>query len=413
MPSGHRELTIESVVAGGDGLARDEGRVVFVAGALPGERVRAAVVEEHTGYAKAALIEVLDAAPARIAPPCPHVAEGCGGCGWQHVDPAAQPTLKASIVADALRRVGHVAVPTVTPGPVLPPFGYRTTLRGAVLGGRIGLRHHRGHDVVVLEHCLVAHPRLDELVSSGRFGTAREVTLRVGAATGERLAIIDPDVGPGVELPEDVRVVGRRALRRGRRVWIHDEVAGRRWRISADAFFQTRTDGAGALVDAVRTAIGGAAEHRVPVVDLYAGVGLLGGAATGADSPLTAVESGASAAADARTNLVDRDATVLKMDVARWRPAPAGVVIADPSRAGVGRAVVERIAATGAARVVLVGCDAATFARDAGLLTAAGYGLGAVTLVDLFPHTPHVEVVGRFDRSSNHRAGAEQQPVRP
>jgi 23S rRNA (uracil1939-C5)-methyltransferase len=118
-----------------------------------------------------------------------------------------------------------------------------------------------------------------------------------------------------------------------------------------------------------------------------------------------AVEGTASAIRDAQVNLADLDeVTIVKADVARWRPSPADLVVADPARSGLGRAGAERVAATGARRVVLVSCDAASLGRDAGLLAGHGYRLVEATLVDLFPHTPHVEVVSRFDRHPDRSA---------
>ena len=134
------------------------------------------------------------------------------------------------------------------------------------------------------------------------------------------------------------------------------------------------------------------------MVDLYGGVGLFA-ACLGAGMHVSLVESSRSSVADARHNLSDLDAKVIRVPAGRWRPDPADIVVADPPRAGLGADVVRRIAATNAARVVLVGCDAAGFGRDAGLLRDAGYELRSTTLVDLFPHTPHVELVGRFDRN--------------
>ncbi|HEY8547220.1 MAG TPA: TRAM domain-containing protein, partial [Acidimicrobiales bacterium] len=114
-------LAITDVAVGGDGLARDaEGRVVLVRGALPGETVRAELVAERRDHARAVAVEIVDPAAERVAPPCPLEALGCGGCGWQHVDPAAQRRLKAAMVAASLRRLGGVADPVVDPGPELP-----------------------------------------------------------------------------------------------------------------------------------------------------------------------------------------------------------------------------------------------------------------------------------------------------
>ena len=140
------ELEAAGVAVGGEAVARGgDGRVVFVTGALPGERVTVELTEERARFARARVVDVLDPSPDRVAPPCPAVGRGCGGCGWQHVAVSRQRALKAEIVADTLRRLGHVPDPTVTHGPDLPATGYRTNVRVAVEGGRVGFRrHHHG-----------------------------------------------------------------------------------------------------------------------------------------------------------------------------------------------------------------------------------------------------------------------------
>jgi 23S rRNA (uracil1939-C5)-methyltransferase len=393
------ELDVEQLVAGGDGLARPAGRrVVFVRGALPGERVRARVVEQHRGFERAELVAVITGSAGRVEPPCPAVEWGCGGCDLQHAAPSAQPAMKAAAVTDALRRLGHLDDPTVAIGPLLPADGFRTTVRTAVEHGRAGFRRHHSHEVVTIDHCLVAHPLVDELIREGRFGDAEEATLRIGAATGERMAIVAP-TAEDVALPDDVIVVGADELLAKRRAWIHEEVAGRRWRISAQSFFQTRPDGAAAVADAVVRAAG---DDLVGarVVDAYAGVGLLSAAALvgGGAGSVLAVERSASSVVDARVNLADLDVRIVRSAVERWRPSNADLVIADPARAGLGAKAVDVLAATRARVVVLVSCDAASLGRDAALLAGHGLRFEQAELVDLFPHSHHVEVVARFAR---------------
>ena len=392
------EVAVHDVATGGDGIAKaPDGRIVFVRGGIPGDTVSVLVDEDRPRMLHGHVGAVVDPSVDRVAPPCAHVAEGCGGCGWQHVSLDAQRRFKVRIAEESLRRIGHIDG-TIALGAVLPAGGHRTTVRLLVENGRAAFRAQASHDPITVERCLVVHPALDELLAGASFGGADEVTLRVGAATGERLAILAPSVPADLDLPADVRVVGSDELAAGRRAWFSDAVGERTFRISAGSFFQTRTDGAEALVDAVRAA-GEGSWGGGRLVDLYGGVGLFAGC-LGEGMAVTLVEGSRSAVADARHNLADRDARFVRVDAARWRPSPAELVVADPPRSGLGRPVVDAIAGTGAGRVVLVSCDAASFGRDAGLLAAAGYGLHSTTLVDLFPHTPHVELVSRFDREA-------------
>jgi 23S rRNA (uracil1939-C5)-methyltransferase len=363
--------------------------VVLCEGGLPGERLTVDVVDSRRDFVRVRVREVLVAARERVAPPCPHVAEGCGGCTWQHVAAGAQPRLKADIVADALRHLGHLAVVPVV-GPGLPLAGYRTSVHLGVDGdGRPAYRRRHAHATVAVGSCLVAHPLLEELLVESRFPGARTVKLRVGAHTGERLAVADrlsapPQVPAGTMTSAGAAVV--------------EEIAGRRWRLSASSFAQSGPDAWEAIIGAVRRAARGAAGGTV--VDLYAGAGVLGGAVVAADGGrLVAVESHAAAVRDARANLADLPARVVHAEVARARlglRSPPDLVVADPARAGLGPSAARAVAALGAPVVVLVSCDPASLARDARLLGSAGYRLEAVEVLDLFPGTFHVEAVSRF-----------------
>jgi 23S rRNA (uracil1939-C5)-methyltransferase len=212
-----------------------------------------------------------------------------------------------------------------------------------------------------------------------------------------------------VELPADLAsgttVIGEDELAAGTRAWLHEVVGGRRLRVSARSFFQTRPDGAAALVDVVRRLGGDELGGARRAVDAYAGVGLFGALAVPPAARLIAVESSASSVADARHNLTgDADAarpgttTVVRSRVERWRPSAADVVIADPARTGLGRDAAAVLGRTGAGVVLLVSCDAGALGRDAGLLAGHGFRHEASVVVDLFPHTHHVEVVSRFAR---------------
>ena len=395
MDGGYLDLEPTGMAAGGDAIARDgDGRVVFVSGALPGERVRARVVQAKKDFARAEVVEVVASSPDRVEPPCAARAAGCGGCPWQHVSGDAQPALKLAIVEDALGRIGRFAsdgLPPIT-SPPLVERPLRTSARLGVLpDGRVGQRRRGGNDVVGTSACLAAHPLLEELIVHGRFAFVDggdDVVLRVGVASGERA------VSSAVAVPDDV-VVGEGAV-------VHESVAGAWLQVSLGSFFQSGPVAAGALVAAVDRAVGDALVGG-HLVDAYAGVGLFGatvGASRGAR--VTSIESDPVANGDARVNLAEVDAVVVEGEVGRWRPRPGepavDVVVADPARSGLGRPGAAAVVAAGAPRVVLVSCDPASLARDARLLVDAGWDLRGVELVDAFPDTFHVEAVGRFDR---------------
>ena len=432
-------VTVQALANGGEGVGRlADGRAVFVPGVLPGETARVELTGLKARYARATLIELLVASPDRVVPPCTWQQAGCGGCDLMHLRTDAQHRAKVQLAREALQRLGRLVDPEVHAGPVLPSVAVRTTVRVAVQHGRAAFRRRAGHELIEVGDCQVAHPALAALIAEGRFGSAREATLRVGAATGERLVVLDHgDGGPhpggrgdtgtrraarrgtprrsvsrtrGVELPDDVLVVDAAELGPGSAGLgtsggsgvgpaIHEVIAGRRWRISAGSFFQTSAVGAEALVAAVAAAArppaGSPSARRV--LDAYSGVGLLT-AAIGPDAAVVSVESNPSSVADALVNLADRHAEVVQARFERWRPTTVDLAVADPARRGLGRVAAEILAATDAPVIVLVSCDLAALGRDSGDLVALGYDHAGSTVLDLFPHTSHAEVVTRFER---------------
>ncbi len=382
-------VTVERLVAGGSGLGRlADGRVVFVDGTLAGERVRAEILSEARDYVTASVSEVSVASPDRRPPPCPAVAVGCGGCAWQHLEPSAQLAAKVGIVAESLARTARLTDCVVSAGRAVPADAYRTTVRAAVApDGRLGLRARRSHHVVPFDHCLVVHPLLDEMLVSVRVDGPREVSARVSAATQERTIM-----ALGGRPPTWRSLAG--GVTTGDHAAITERVAGVDLRVSAPSFFQSGPAAAELLVDAVGRAAGDLA--AAPMIDAYGGIGLF--AATVGRGPITVVESSPSACADARHNLAGRDARVCESAVESWTPVPAELVVADPARTGLQRAGVATLAAACTARLVLVSCDPVAMARDARLLVDAGFGHVRSEVLDLFPHTPHVEVVTVFER---------------
>ncbi len=380
-------LQAEGVAAGGDAIAREPaGRVVFVDGAIPGELVRVAITATKRDYSRARVVEVLEASVDRTEPPCRFVAAGCGGCGWQHIAPTRQRALKQEIVIDALRRIGRLADPVVELAGPLPGTALRTTVRMAIgVDGAPGYRRGASHEVIEPDDCLVTHPRLVELFAA-RWSGADEVVLRVGARTGERLARSDRG-GRALGLPADVRT--------GDGAHVTELVADVALRVGARSFFQSSPQAAEALAALVGEAVG---ELPAAAIDAYAGVGLFAATALAGVERLTTIEQSPSSTADARVNLAGRGATIVESSLERWTPTAAEVVVADPARSGLGRSAAAILAGTGCDRFVLVSCDAAAGARDIALLTEHGFTHRRSTVLDPFPHTPHVEIVTLLTR---------------
>jgi 23S rRNA (uracil1939-C5)-methyltransferase len=333
------------------------------------------------------------------AVPCPELAQGCGGCPLGEIPLAEQRQRRLELVQRQL--AGVVPDPEAIDLVPLPGWGWRTTVRAAVVNGRAGFRKRRSNDVVVVSGCPITHPVLEHVLTTARFDGCTEVTLRIGAATGQVLVVASPtatevDVSDVTAIdPDSIRVVGVDELDAGKRAWYFDELAGRRWRISAQSFFQSRPDGAALLVQLVRewVATGGTPAH---LVDLYSGVGLFAG--TIPAERVTAVENNRSSCADARVNLGDVDAKIVISDVDRWHAARADLVVADPARRGLGGRGVGVIDRTRTPRAVLISCDLGSAARDLAALTAVGFSVNTVTAVDLFPHTELVEIVTTLSR---------------
>jgi tRNA/tmRNA/rRNA uracil-C5-methylase (TrmA/RlmC/RlmD family) len=387
------DVRTDRIAHGGFVVARHEGVVVFVRHALPGERVVAEVTEGEVGdrFLRADAVEVIDAAPQRVEPPCPHARPGrCGGCDLQHVAPPAQRALKAAVVAEQLHRLAGVDVEVVVE-PVAGDedgLGWRTRVQWAVApDGTPGLRRHRSHDVEPVDRCLIAHPGLPDVAGS-RWPDATSVEAIV-SSTGEQL-----------------RVVGTRdgATFADGPLVLTEEAAGRRWQVTASGFWQVHPGAAGALVGAVLEGLsprGG--EHAL---DLYAGVGLFSAALAGAVGPtghVLAVESDRVAAQDAAANLADlAQVAVLRGRVDRALTdggvTRADVVVLDPPRTGARRDVVAAVAALAPRAVGYVACDPAALARDVGFFAGHGYRLASLRAFDLFPMTHHVECVAVLAR---------------
>ena len=392
-------LTVRTdrLVAGGDAMGRaDDGRVVFVTGALPGELVEAEIVETKKDFVRSRVQEVLEPSADRQVPVCAHRRAGCGGCGWMHLEPAAQLRAKTEIVRESLRRIGRLDAAVVDDlvrvGGAVDTFGYRTTIR--VVGGpdgTLGYREEGGERIVPITSCPIAESALSRLLSVIKLDEGAEITLRTSVATGQITAIWSRDHRHGVHgVPSGVHI--------GERAWLREQIAGVELRVSAGSFFQSGAQGAELLVGAVGRAAPELAT-AAHAVDAYGGVGLFAATVMARASHVTVIESSKSACFDAKDNLAGRSATIVKSEVGRWRAdpgRPVDVVVADPARPGLGKPGADVLSAVAAPVFVLVSCDPVSLARDVTLLAQRGYAPESVEVLDLYPNTTHVETVTRF-----------------
>jgi len=383
-------------VYGGDALARVNGRVALAPFALPGERIRAAAESEKPGLIRARVLEVLDPSPDRVAAPCPHFGR-CGGCHYQHAAYASQLAAKRAILAEELRRLGRIEPPEEIAAVAAEPWGYRNRAQLHFDKGGVGYREARSHRLCAIGDCPISSPRINEVIR----------------AFGEMLRDARwPRFVRSVEVFTDERQTQLNVLAADRPVarrffdWCAEAIPGLvegaldyegRFRVSRNSFFQVNRFLLDQLVEtAIEEAGGGTA------LDLYAGVGLFSLALARRFREVAAVESGAAAARDLAFNAeraghanlrVEQRTTEAYLEALGRAP---DFMLLDPPRAGLGKAVVGRIAALRPPSVTIVACDPATLARDVAALVASGYGIEKMTLIDLFPQTYHLETVVRL-----------------
>ena len=443
------EVSVGDLAFGGRGVARADGFVVFCADTAPGDLARVQVRKARRRFAEAELVEVIEAGPDRIAPPCPYVPR-CGGCRLQHVGYEAALRAKHAQVVEHLARIGHLEdVAVLAPDPAVELFGYRNKMEYSAAPGPDGLSlgfHMRGRwdEVVDISECLLATPlgnRLREAVRGwavddgiapydqrSQRGMLRHVVVRVGVNTGQglvavvtapgaedavdrlapRLAAAEPQLVGLVHAVNDgvAEVTGGLPSRVAwGRDWLEERVLGVNLRLSAGAFFQTNTKMAERLYERAAEAAG--LTGGEVLYDLYAGAGSMGLVLAPKAGEVVAIEiveeAVRDAEANARANGFDRyralcgDVRVVLRERREELPAP-DVAIVDPPRAGLSGGAVRRILELAPPVLVYVSCHPATFADNARRFVDGGYRLEWVRPVDMFPQTPHIEAVARFVR---------------
>ncbi|MGN6558797.1 MAG: 23S rRNA (uracil(1939)-C(5))-methyltransferase RlmD [Solirubrobacterales bacterium] len=434
------ELVVDSLAFGGRGVARADGFVVFVAGALPGDRVRAEVTKGKKRFAEARAVEILSASPDRLPDRCLHGGEPCPGAPWQGLPYEQQLHYKQEQVADALGRIGGLeGFELEEIVPAVEQWRYRNKLEYSFgeEGDELTLGFHaRGRwDVVVdADDCHLASERGNETRNAVREwaraeavpafdprthrGVLRNLAVREGRRTGQvqtRLVtsearfprppvdlhtVVENEAG-GTDGPTGV--LGEERLR--------EELCGLELEMSHGAFFQTNTEMAERLYGVAGEFAGLGGSERV--FDLFCGIGTIGLTMARGAGEVWGLEIVPEAIADA-----ERNARANGIENAHFMAANArtgvrplvekagrpDVVVVDPPRAGLSQKIVRRVIECGAKKIVYVSCNPTTLAPNATQLTEAGYRLARVRPVDMFPQTPHIECVALFEKAETGRS---------
>ena len=437
------DLRIDSLAQGGRGVARtDGGFVIFVAGGLPGDRVRARVGKSKRSWAEASVIELLEAAPERIADTCIHGDEPCPGAAWQGLPYEDQLVHKQAQVVEALERIGgFTGTDRVEVEPIVAAveqwryrnkleysFGADTAQEAPALGFHARGRWDTVVDVddchlasiannaarnAVREWAAVAGLPAHDRHGSGA-GVLRNLIVREGRRTGDLQTRLVTSPGRFERPPVDLHTVidGPSGSTDGPTgalgaETISEHLCGLEFEISHSAFFQTNTEMAERLYGVAAELAGLTGTERV--FDLYCGIGTIGLSLARSAGEVWGIEIVEQAVADAERNALHNGIenaqfvsgsarTGLRPLVERaGRP---DVVIIDPPRAGLSQKIVRRIIECEAMRIVYVSCNPTTLAPNAAQLCEAGYRLARVSPVDMFPQTPHIECVALLEREA-------------
>ena len=418
------EVEVGPVAHGGHCVARtDEGRVLFVRHALPGEKVRARVTEgeEDSRFLRADAVEIIDASKDRVEAPCKYAGPGrCGGCDWQHAKPGAQRRFKGEVITEQLSRLagltpeqaGWDGTVMPAPGDKLPAGevpAWRSRVQYAIdEDGRAGLRKHRSHEVEPVDHCMIAAEGVNELgVERREWPQMASVEAIASSGSGDRQVVLTPKQGgrlPLVELDKPVSVLRVEEHDGGvhrvhGRAFVRERADGRTYRVGMGGFWQVHPQAPQLLVQAVMQGL--MPRKGDMALDLYCGVGLFAGAIAervGENGAVLGIESGKRAAEDARHNLQDLPRVRIeqgKVDqvLPRTGITETDLIVLDPPRAGAGKQTVKHLSGLGARRIAYVACDPAALARDLAYFREGGYKPRTLRAFDFFPMTHHVECV--------------------
>ena len=394
-------LTTGAAANGGSCVARYDGRVVFVRYALPGETVRArlrtrgANGDKRGSYWHAEAVEILEASPDRIAPRCPIAGvDGAGCCDLSFVAPAAARRLKGEVVSNQLARLGgHEWSGAAEEVGVVGATGWRTRVRLDVnADGRPGFHRYHSSELVTELNCAQLPDGLLDDLAGTQWPAGTQ--LHVAVDSDGRRHVVQSGPKDGRKSPTRVVSGGYEAVQR---------IGSRQWQVPVTAFWQAHRDAAPIYSEL----ISGWAhlDAGMTAWDLYGGAGVFAAAlaeAVGETGRVLTVDTSRGAARSARAALADLPWVSVVTDSVRRalkaQPDRADVAVLDPPRTGAGPEVIGALAAAEVPRIIHIGCEAASFARDIGLYRKQGYAVEELRVFDSFPLTHHVECAAVLSR---------------
>ncbi len=388
------QLTVEKLVYGGHGLSRLEGRVVLTPLVLPGEGITVETVDKL----HARLLRVDSPAEVRVPAPCPYFAI-CGGCHYQHAPYEYQVAQKVEILREVIRRVAKFDAPADIGVVTGEPWAYRNRTQLRVRDGQIGYLRMGSHELCPVDHCPISSPRLNEAIAA----LAELVKDRRWPSFIRAVELFTNEQEVQFNVIETEKPLAKHFFE-----WasagipgyaagaLEYKAAGYEFRVGPRSFFQVNRY----LVDALASvALEGLQGDSV--LDLYAGAGLFSLPLSKQFGRVVAVENSVSAVADLKFNSsrAGVDLEAIRADASEFLTGlevTPDCVVADPPREGLGKSAVRQLLRLKPRELVIVACDPATLARDMAALTAGGYQLKSMTMVDLFPQTYHLETVARL-----------------
>jgi 23S rRNA (uracil1939-C5)-methyltransferase len=413
------QVPIDSVAFKGYGVARIHGKVVFIPYTAAGDKAWVEVTEEKKKYSTARLIELIEPSPRRVNPACPYFGS-CGGCQWQHIKYPAQPELKKEILRDLLKRLaGLKEIPSIGVFPSPKPYDYRIRIQLKVRGKAMGYYREGSHQIVDIDHCPISHPLVNRILrrlrgESAVFQLMKEIEISVSPEEGRGMILFHPHSHNRQTEPFAKKLLQSELILRGIAIAGRGELSlfgdpleitipsyqdrSLKLRISPGSFSQVNPEQNQRLIQVVLQFSGANREDRI--LDLYAGVGNLTLLLAMRAKEVLGIEENRTAVDDAQFN-AERNGIQnchfiqgrVEDVLSDWKTETPSLVVLDPPRAGC-KTILDQMVRLKPKKIIYVSCEPTTFARDLRLFSEKGYLLERLSLIDMFPQSFHMEMVG-------------------